>query len=622
MKARNLFSLIIISLTTLVSFGQTYTFTNCGATGRFGPTQGQVDTEYSGTSLDGLVTISIQGIQEWTIPASGTYSIQAYGAKGGGVSGGNGAYVYGEFVLIAGQTLRVIAGQRGGVTSQGANYCAGGGGGSYVFYNANDALPLLVAAGGGGQAEDGYLNPGGGGEGSSTGTTTNNYTLSGNAPGGASGNGGSGGLDVGDYSTAGGGGGWISNGQDGLYIRFDEGKGGQCPLNGAVGGLFTHPSGYTNADGGFGGGGGGSDNTGAGGGGGGFNGGGGGNNYLGSGQWGAGGGAGSYNGGTNTSGTSGTNSGEGYVVITFICTPTSITPDVAQLSDLLSECSVDMPTAPTATNNCSGTVNGVPDATFPITTQGTTMVTWTYDDGAGNIATQSQNVIITDVTAPVPDLGSLPDLNDQCEVTSLVAPTATDNCNGAITGTHDATLPITAPGTTVVTWTFDDGNGNTSTQIQNVINPTIDTGIEQNGSMLYADALVVGYQWLDCNNNYTIINGEVNQFYNPAVTGNYAVEINQGGCVDTSECVLVDFTGVDELENSLNIYPNPSSTGIFKVDIDQEVLGIELVDLLGRVVNIEFEGNEIRATSVESGKYILQIEFSEGLIQKEIQIIK
>ena len=40
-------------------------------------------------------------------------------------------------------------------------------------------------------------------------------------------------------------------------------------------------------------------------------------------------------------------------------------------------------------------------------------------------------------------------------VDTLTAPTATDNCSGTITGTT-STFPITAQGTTVVTWTFED----------------------------------------------------------------------------------------------------------------------------------------------------------------------
>ena len=95
--------------------------------------------------------------------------------------------------------------------------------------------------------------------------------------------------------------------------------------------------------------------------------------------------------------------------------------------------------------------------------------TWTYEDAQGNTSTQTQDVVITDTTAPVADLATLADVTAQCEVTSLTAPTATDNCGGAVTVTNDATLPITAQGTTTVTWTYEDAQGNTSTQTQDVV---------------------------------------------------------------------------------------------------------------------------------------------------------
>ncbi|MDG5493273.1 hypothetical protein N4270_17090, partial [Psychroserpens sp. SPM9] len=150
---------------------------------------------------------------------------------------------------------------------------------------------------------------------------------------------------------------------------------------------------------------------------------------------------------------------------------TAPTPDAVSLSDITAECEVTSLTAPTATDNCGGTVTVTHDATLPISGEGTTtVVTWTYDDGNGNTSTQTQNVIIDDVTAPIPDAVSLSDITAECEVTSLTAPTATDNCGGTVTITHDATLPISGEGTTtIVTWTYDDGNGNTSTQTQNVI---------------------------------------------------------------------------------------------------------------------------------------------------------
>jgi hypothetical protein len=163
------------------------------------------------------------------------------------------------------------------------------------------------------------------------------------------------------------------------------------------------------------------------------------------------------------------------VVIDDVTAPV---PDVATLADVTAECEVIALTPPSATDNCGGTVTVTHDATLPISTQGTTVVTWTYDDGNGNTSTQTQDVVINDVTAPVPDMATLADVTDECEVTALTPPSATDNCGGTVTVTHDATLPIATQGTTVVTWTYDDGNGNTSTQTQNVViddvtNPSI-----------------------------------------------------------------------------------------------------------------------------------------------------
>ena len=53
-----------------------WTFTNAGATGRLGPTQAQINTSYAGTTLEGLVTINTQGIQEWTVPAERNLQIE------------------------------------------------------------------------------------------------------------------------------------------------------------------------------------------------------------------------------------------------------------------------------------------------------------------------------------------------------------------------------------------------------------------------------------------------------------------------------------------------------------------------------------------------------------------
>ena len=94
--------------------GEIYTFTNAGATGREGPTQDQVNASYASGTLEGGVTINTQGIQEWTVPSTGTYIISAYGARGGnssGYAGGYGAKIEGTFTLNQGDQIQILVGQ-------------------------------------------------------------------------------------------------------------------------------------------------------------------------------------------------------------------------------------------------------------------------------------------------------------------------------------------------------------------------------------------------------------------------------------------------------------------------------------------------------------------------------
>ena len=287
---------VITLLLTNVAFSNTvYNFTNCSQTGRTGPTQDQINTAYNGTTLNGVVAINTQGIQEWIVPETGIYSIEGFGGEGGAgyTASGKGATIKGDFNLTQGQVLKILVGQKG---EDYPNEGGGGGGGSFVWDASQVDLPLIAAAGGGGGSDD--YSP----------STVSDYinaqivtvlTYNSNAGyGGEYGN---------SSAWAGGGGtGWLSSGAS----QPNYGSGGTRPLDGGFGG---EPSSSGYANGGFGGGGG----TGydAGGGGGGYTGGKGGAYHV-DGPHASG--AGSYNSGTNQSNTPGNNTGHGSVVITSL----------------------------------------------------------------------------------------------------------------------------------------------------------------------------------------------------------------------------------------------------------------------------------------------------------------
>jgi len=229
------------------------------------------------------------------------------------------------------------------------------------------------------------------------------------------------------------------------------------------------------------------------------------------------------------------------VVITDVSAPVA---DVSSLSDITAECEVTSLTAPTATDNCGGTVTVTNDATLPITTQGTTVVTWTYDDGNGNTSTQTQNVVITDATAPVADIATLSDITAECEVTSLTAPTATDNCGGTVTVTNDATLPITTQGTTVVTWTYDDGNGNTSTQTQNVILTDAIAPTASNPTALSFECLA------DAVVDISVVTDEADNCLGPITVSHVSDVVTGNGCQDT---ITRTYNVADESGNNIDV---------------------------------------------------------------------
>ena len=135
-------------------------FTTLGKNGTTGPVQ--IGNHYTGQDHDGQVTLS-SGIQQWTVPHTGEYRIEAIGASGGYVedsiikNGGRGVRMIGNFILIKDEIIHILVGQEGkkGETN---SKTAGGGGGTFVVRRNN--TPLIIAGGGGGIKNMSEQHPG------------------------------------------------------------------------------------------------------------------------------------------------------------------------------------------------------------------------------------------------------------------------------------------------------------------------------------------------------------------------------------------------------------------------------------------------------------------------------
>ena len=126
-----------------------FNFTTLGSSGRTGPNS---SVAYKGTSLETVHVVD--GLQEWIVPITGRYQVEACGAVGGeGLSkgGGKGAKISGQIQLLKGTPLTVLVGQRG--TSRSSYEPGSGGGGTFVVYT-NSSTPLTIVGGGGGGGAD------------------------------------------------------------------------------------------------------------------------------------------------------------------------------------------------------------------------------------------------------------------------------------------------------------------------------------------------------------------------------------------------------------------------------------------------------------------------------------
>jgi hypothetical protein len=282
----------------------THTFTNAGATGRTGPTLSAIRSAYSGVSWaqnnSYLSMTGDNGIQLWTVPVTGIYTIRAKGAAGfigPGLSNARGIDIQTTTTLIKGEVIKILVGQRGSWHG-GWTYLGGGGGGSFVV--RENSTPIIIAGGGGGTGGRthliiGYIN---------SDATRETYGMDGAenpSSGGTNGGGGKGGQGSG-------GGGFLQDGFAGInnnilpssFLTGGGGGGGGAGAGGFGGGGYTQDITGSEAGGG---------------GGGGYSGGGGGNDYN------PGGGGGSY--AISTMTVNGYNTDHGSVTITLT------TPSVA-----------------------------------------------------------------------------------------------------------------------------------------------------------------------------------------------------------------------------------------------------------------------------------------------------
>jgi hypothetical protein len=137
----------------------------------------------------------------------------------------------------------------------------------------------------------------------------------------------------------------------------------------------------------------------------------------------------------------------------------------------------------------------------------------------------------------------------------------------------------------------------------------VNTYVGVSGVTLTATAGAATFQWLDCDNGFAIIPGATSASYTPTVDGNYAVEVTQNSCTDTSSCHAISGVGIAEHANE---------HGSILYDPDRDVLVIKdgvgaqalVYDLGGRQLlqqAIATASEEIPLRQLPAGGYVVKV---------------
>lgn len=154
---------------------------------------------------------------------------------------------------------------------------------------------------------------------------------------------------------------------------------------------------------------------------------------------------------------------------------------------------------------------------------------------------------------------------------------------------------------------------------------TVDISVNHVSTTLTSNATDAAFQWIDCNNNFAEIQGEINNSFTATENGNYAVIVIQSNCVDTSDCYTIDDVSVLEFEGEkyFNIYPNPGD-GHFILQMG-DAAEVVLYNILGDILysNHYTHGlHEINLKHLSDGVYYLSISNKNTYIYRKVIVQK
>jgi hypothetical protein len=188
------------------------------------------------------------------------------------------------------------------------------------------------------------------------------------------------------------------------------------------------------------------------------------------------------------------------------------------------------------------------------------------------------------------------------------------------------TTPLLTSTTSYFVSSTEMGCTSKRTEVVATVNPLPNVNVTVSDPMITAiDQLGGTYQWLDCKKELQAIAGATGIAYSPTVTGTYAVEITLKGCKDTSKCLAVTVTGIEDIANqhTLVVFPNPSTDAFTVRSTNAGIYTI--INEIGQTVGVlqltASNNYTARVEGLKNGMYLL-IDLNQQQLKQKIVITK
>ena len=152
----------------------------------------------------------------------------------------------------------------------------------------------------------------------------------------------------------------------------------------------------------------------------------------------------------------------------------------------------------------------------------------------------------------------------------------------------------------------------------------LDITLSQLGSTIGANQTGASYQWLDCDNNYEAIPGATLNTFTSLVYGNFAVEIDYNGCLDTSLCTTINTFNIKEpdLSNTIILSPNPTS-GNIQIDLGlSKATHLRVLNTLGQITYQREIGSSVLDINLNGKSGMYTIEVYSNTFRKQFKVGK